>query len=278
VASTSGPGSKPPLTPILDGFGKPDGKRDAAMTDYGKQLESADFELADDVEDPNEMARRAAGKPAASPPARPTAPRPAIAAKPAPPKPLPEIALADSDVRPTLEPISETTHKHRRIPTQPPSALELELDVERPAPERPAARPATAPAPPPSSARSPSPTRPPGLASRQSPAPVRRGLFSGDRITNMLASAAVGVVIMIYPAKQLAHSYEVRTVEPMLVDLEGAIDHPLGVQAGLIAEPDKIAAQIHDGRDEVRRRYMMIWLLVGLPLGLGLGFIPRPGD
>jgi hypothetical protein len=275
VASTSGPGSKPPLTPILDGFGKPDGKRDAAMTDYGKQLESADFELADDGEDPNEMARRAAGKPAASPPARPTAPRPAIAAKPAPPKPLPEIALASPEVRPTLEPISETTHKHRRIPTQPPSALELDLDVDRPAPERPAARPATAA--PRSSAPS-SPTRPPGLASRQSPAPVRRGLFSGDRITNMLASAAVGVVIMIFPAKQLAHSYEVRTVEPMLVDLEGAIDHPLGVQAGLVAEPEKIAAQIHDGRDDVRRRYMMIWLLVGLPLGLALGFIPRPGD
>jgi hypothetical protein len=275
VASTSGPGSKPPLTPILDGFGKPDGKRDAAMTDYGKQLESADFELADDGEDPNEMARRAAGKPAASPAARPTAPRPAIAAKPAPPKPLPEIALASPEVRPTLEPISETTHKHRRIPTQPPSALELDLDVDRPAPERPAARPATAA---PRSSVPSSPARPPGLASRQSPAPVRRGLFSGDRITNMLASAAVGVVIMIFPAKQLAHSYEVRTVEPMLVDLEGAIDHPLGVQAGLVAEPEKIAAQIHDGRDDVRRRYMMIWLLVGLPLGLALGFIPRPGD
>jgi hypothetical protein len=268
---------------MLDGFGKPDGKRDAAMTDYGKQLESADFELADDEEDPNEMARRAAGKAAASAPAKPTAAKPApakpaTAAKPAPPKPLPEIALAStSDVRPTLEPISETTHKHRRIPTQPPSALALELDVERPAPERPAARPAATP-PRPSSAPSPSPTRPPGLASRQSPAPVRRGLFSGDRITNMLASAAVGVVIMIFPAKQLAHGYEVRTVEPMLVDLEGAIDHPLGVQAGLVAEPDKIAAQIHEGRDEVRRRYMMIWLLVGLPLGLALGFIPRPGD
>jgi hypothetical protein len=107
---------------------------------------------------------------------------------------------------------------------------------------------------------------------------VRRGLFSGDRITNLLASTAVGLVIMIYPAKQLAHSYELRNVEPLLVDLEGAIDHPLGVQAGLVADPQKIAAQIHEGRDNVRQRYMAIWLLVGLPIGLGLGFAPRPGD
>jgi hypothetical protein len=245
VASTAGPGSKPPPAPIVGGLGKPDGKRDAAMSDYGKQLESADFELADDAEDPSETARRAAGKPA-------------------------------SEVRPTLEPISDTTHKHRRIPTQPPMALELDLDSERSPPERSAARPTTIP--PPSSVPPPSPTRPAGHAARQSPAPVRRGLFSGDRITNMLASAAVGVVIMIFPAKQLARSYEVRVVQPLLVDLEGAIDHPLGVQAGLVAEPEKIAARIHDGRDQVRRRYMMIWLLVGLPLGLGIGFIPRPGD
>jgi hypothetical protein len=276
VASTPGPGSKPPLTPILQGFGKPDGKRDAAVSEYGKQFGGSDFELLDDAEDPSEMARRAAGKSATAS----AKPAPTASAKPAA---TPVIGTADtSDVRPTLEPISDTTHKHRRIPTQPPSAFALELDIDRPSDpaseravsERSAARPATSAA-----AGSVAPSRlPPAHASRQSPAPVRRGLFSGDRVTNLIASVAVGLVIMIYPAKQLARSYELRTVEPMLTDLDGAIDHPLGVQAGLVADPQKIAAQIHEGRDRVRQRYMMIWLLVGLPIGLGLGFAPRPGD
>lgn len=260
MASTPGPGSKPPLTPILQGFGKPDGKRDAAVSDYGKQFDNAEFELLDDVEDPSETARRAAGKSATA------------SAKPAA---APVITRADtSDVRPTLEPISDVTHKHRRIPTQPPSALVLELDIDRPPPDHAsAARPVTsAPAGPVA------PTRLPSPVSRQSPAPVRRGLFSGDRITNLLASAAVGLLIMIYPAKQLARSYELRRVEPLLADLDGAIDHPLGVQAGLVADPQKIAAQIHEGRENVRQRYMAIWLLVGLPIGLGLGVVPRPGD
>jgi hypothetical protein len=248
VANTRGPGPKPPLTPILDGFGKPDSKRDAAVSEYGKQLGDVELELLDEPEDPAELARRAAGRSAT-----------ASAGKPA----APPVS--------TLEPISEDTHKHRRIPTQPPMALELALDDhERPPPERPVVRPTTIPPGAPASS--------PSLASRQSPAPVRRGLFSGDRITNMLASAAVGVLVMIFPAKQLAHSYEVRTVEPLLAELDGAIDHPLGVQAGLVAEPEKIAAQIHEGREKVRHRYMAIWLLVGLPLGLGLGLVPRPGD
>jgi hypothetical protein len=275
VASTRGPGVKPPLTPILEGFGKPNGQRDAAMSEYGKQFTDAELELLDDAEDPSEMARRAAGKGLSGASAKPAA---KASAKPAA---EPVIATAStSDVRPTLEPIGDATHKHRRIPTQPPSALVLELDIDRPpersseppSGERSAARPATI---------SPASSAAPRMSTthgRQSPAPVRRGLFSGDRITNFLASAAVGLVIMIYPAKQLAHSYELRNVEPLLADLDGAIDHPLGVQAGLIPDPNKIAAQIHDGREHVRQRYMAIWLLVGLSIGLGLGFAPRPGD
>lgn len=257
---------------MLQGFGKPDGKRDAAVSEYGKQFADTEFELLDDAEDPSEMARRASGKSArasAKPAAR-------ASAKPAAD---PVIAPAStSGVRPTLEPISDDTHKHRRIPTQPPTALVLELDIDRPG----------APSPSEHSAARPVTSTPAGLAapmrlplshaSRQSPAPVRRRLFSSDPITNFLASTAVGLVLMIYPAKQFAHSYEVGTVEPLLTDLDGAIDHPLGVQAGLVADPQKIAAQIHEGRDHVRRRYMAIWLLVGLPIGLGLGLAPRPGD
>lgn len=255
---------------MLEGFGKPDGKREAALSEFGKQLGSADLELDDDEQDPSEMARRAAGKGTtasakpATPPSKPTA-----SAKPAA---APVVAAAStSDVRPTLEPISDDTHKHRRLPTQPPSALELDID-------RPADRPAPATTAPVAGTAVVAPRLPTAHASRQSPAPVRRGLFSSDRVTNLLASVALGLLVMVFPAKQFALRYELREVEPLLADLDGAVDHPLGVQAGLVADPQKIAAQIHEGRDHVRRRYMAMWLLVGLPIGLGLGFAPRPGD
>jgi hypothetical protein len=265
VASTSGPGSKPPLAPILDGFGRPDGKRDAALSEYGKQLENVDLEVLDEFEeDPEETARRAAGKSEAA------VAQAALAAK------LSAKTDGSADGRSSLEPISDDTHRHRRIPTQPPSALALDLDPQ--AGNWQAHAPASPPASQPSASQSSAPSKAPGLATRQSPTPVRRGLFGADRITNMLACTAVGLVLMIFPAKQLARSYEVSKVQPLLEDLEGAVDHPLGVQAGLVAAPEKIAAQIHEGREKVRRRYMAIWLLVGLPIGLGLGFAPRPGD
>jgi hypothetical protein len=247
VASTSGPGSKPPLAPILDGFGKPDGKRDAALSEYGRQMEHVDLEILDEAEeDPTEMARRAAGKT--------------------------EAAMASAALAAKLSAKSDGASDR----TQPSSNAPLALDMDDHMPVA-TARPAAEVAKPSSTSTS-SSLSIPTLGSRQSPTPVRRGLFSADRITNLLACAAVGLVIMIFPAKQLARSYEVTKVEPLLEDLQGAIDHPLGVQAGLVAAPEKIAAQIHEGREKVRQRYMAIWLLVGLPIGLGLGLAPRPGD
>lgn len=170
------------------------------------------------------------------------------------------------------------------MPTQPPSSLVLDLSsddevtqvhaVVPPAPATATATPSREPEPPAAA----TPARAPTLGSRHSPAPVRRGLFSGDRITNLLAGLAVGLLVMIFPAKKLARSYEVSEVEPLLAELDGAIEHPLGVQAGLLESPEKIAARIHAGRDKVHKRYLMIWLLVGVPIGLGLGFAPRPGD
>ena len=255
--------SKPPLTPILDGFGKPDGKRDAAMSEFGRQMENIDLEMLDEAEeDPEEMARRAAGKSAAAVASA------TLAAK---------LSAKSESAPSSLEPVSDDAHRHRSVPTQPGTSLSLDIDQQSPE-WKPQATPIPSTSTASSSGNLSASLSAPSHSSRQSPTPVRRGIFSADRITNMVGCLAVGLVIMIYPAKQLARSYEVRKVEPLLADLQGAIDHPLGVQAGLVTEPEKIAAQIHEGRDSVRQRYMAIWLLVGLPIGLGLSFAPRPGD
>lgn len=257
MSSTSGPGSKPPLAPILDGFGKPDGKRDAALSDYGRSLENVDLEVLDEFEeDPTEAMRRKSEAAVASA---------ALAAK------LSARSDGSADGRSSLEPVTDDVHPRRRVPTQPPNSAALSLDIDEQAAAWNAQQTVT-PSPTPASISAIT------LPSRQSPAPLQRGLFSADRITNLLGCLAVGLAITIFPAKQLARSYEVRNVEPLLAELDGAIDHPLGVQAGLVAAPEKIAAQIHEGREKVRRRYMMIWLLVGLPIGVALSFAPRPGD
>lgn len=179
--------------------------------------------------------------------------------------------------RPNLEPIPEQAHpaKNRRIPTQPPIAVPLEL-------ESPAA--ATVPESASVSMSESVSGKPLELALapkpvvRQSPAPVRRGLFSIDRPTNLLAGAAVGLLLTVFPAKKLAESYETRKVEPRLTELEESVDQTLAVDAGLAESPESVAASIHDGRKQVRRRFVLVWLLAGLPIGVGLGFAPRPGD
>lgn len=191
-----------------------------------------------------------------------------------------ELALDDHS-KPNLEPVSETAHppQNRRMPTGQHAAISLELeDVSIPASHA-APEPESEPEPEPDA---PNPNTPRPITSPTrvpSPSPVPAGplgLFSSDRITNLLAGAAVGLLITIIPAKKMASSYELKEVQPMLAELDGAIDHPLGVQAGLVEAPERVAARIHEKRGDTRRRYYGIWLLAGLPIGLGLGFAPRP--
>ena len=236
----------------------------STLPDLGLQLDAA--ELAEPPVQAKPKAKaRAKVKPAKVKPAE---------VKPAKVKPA-EVKPVEAKAKPSLEPVGDEAHppQNRRSPTQPHAVLQLNLDDEGgPAPtpqevSEPVAREPAQPSPPPSAARTkPSP----------SPSPKINGLFSTDRLTNILAGAAVGLIITVIPAKQLAVGYEIEEVRPLLGDLEGAIEHPLGVEAGLVERPEKIAAKITAGREHTRNRYLGIWLLAGLPLGLGLGFAPRP--
>jgi hypothetical protein len=252
VALVSGdrPGGSPPLPPPISGLAKHDERRDAAAAEYQRQLASIDLDELDD---------------APTPVAPITLPSDPEAGQDQPARSAPSREPSATR-RPNLEPIPDNAHppQNRRIPTQPPIALTLDRDV-------------------PVESANPELARPAGLAppkpySRQSPSPVRRGLFSIDRITNLLAGAAVGLLLAVFPAKKLAESYETREVEPRLADLETSVAQTLAVDAGLVESPETVEAEIHDGRKRVRRRFVLIWLFVGVPIGLGLGFAPRPGD
>jgi hypothetical protein len=187
----------------------------------------------------------------------------------APPVQTPPVAPVTLPSYPaaSTEPVSQVRPRARPMVEQArPSALALELDGGSEAP--PVAEQS-------GPARLPPPPKP---VARYSPAPVRRGLFSIDRPTNLLAGAAVGLLLSMFPAKKLAESYETREVEPLLADLETSVEQTLAVEAGLVERPEAVAARIHDGREKARRRFLMVWLFAGLPIGIGIGLAPRPGD
>jgi hypothetical protein len=195
---------------------------------------------------------------------------------------------ASSSQRAVLEPVSETAHPEtrRRAPTRPelrsealaataaqPQAAAMELAGPEPAAPEPAstATPLRVPEP------KPAPEPKLGVGANRSPSPVRvrMGLFSADRITNLLAGAAVGLLLTIVPAHKFALSHAKTLLTQPLLELNDSIDHPLAVDAGLLRKPQAIAAEIEVSREAVRSRYFSIWLMAGLPLGLGLGLVPR---
>lgn len=297
------------LPPPLTGFGEGNTERRKAATEaFGEGLASLDLDALDSALDeapeetpkadkpdrPKEMladtrfrrsqpkdARARAAEAQAKAEAEKAA-RTQAAKAAAPESPALELAL-DDEHRAHLEPVPDSAHppQNRRMPTQPglqvavPAALE-EQDTASYSTRAPVIEDEAKTASYPSVANDQIPLPPPPkVGPSPSPTPVRRGLFSYDRPTNILAGAAIGLLLTVFPAKKMAQKYEQEEVVPLITDLEGAIDHPLGVQAGLVEKPSSIAARIEEGRDKARRRFFMVWLLAGVPIGLGIGFIPR---
>jgi hypothetical protein len=204
-------------------------------------------------------------------------------------------ADAEVDERAVLEPVPDEAHSVRRHPTNPQLLTEAlaavaagrEAELELGDGAEPSRRPASKPASPPASAstaepsvadeapaiRTPEPR--PIVARSPSPVPLRMGLFSSDRPTNWLVAAAIGLLLAIVPARQLARTHAQEITTQPLLELKDAIDSPLAVDAGLLRKPAAIAAEVEAARGEVRKRFMMVWLLVGLGLGAGLGLAPR---
>jgi hypothetical protein len=253
--ATPGASSKPPA-PLAD-LRKSEAEQAAVVAEYQRQLDSVDLEALEEIEDqPTAAIDRATSSPRLyKPPSR-------------------EASVTS---RPNLEPVDEDTHRpeNRRTPTQPPDVLSLAVDgiTEEQITRAQAGASASATTNP--------QIAPPPSYSRASPSPVPAGapgLFGSDRTTNLLAGVAVGLLLVVFPAKKLAQSYETRTVTPRLTDLQTSVAQPLAVGAGLVEAPEAIVASIEASQSKTRQRFGLIWLLVGVPLGLGLGFAPRFWD
>jgi hypothetical protein len=235
------------------GFGADPQRRAAATAAYGEELGRA---LADDVDvqgllDDDE-----------------------------PTRPHPVVPQASASQRASLEPVSDDAHpdERRRVPTHPELLSEALAAVA-------AGRPPAVEAPPNPSPTTPNPTPPVlgrvpeptivGPNRSPSPAPLRMGLVSADRITNTLACVAIGLALAIIPAQKYAQSHAREVLAQPMLELNDAIEHPLAVDAGLMRKPQTIAATIESGRKQVRARFLGFWMGSGLMLGLGLGVVRR---
>ena len=254
------PGDSDKLPSPLSGFGEREEQRKAALAAYREQLGSADF---GELEDAPELE----DEPGSS--AEPQSGRDEDELEDG----IPSLVNTELSGPANLEPIGDEAHppQNRRMPTQPPQVLALDLGDDEPRAPTASTRDDPSSAPP---VKQSAPTyRRPG--SRPSPAPLRRGLFAVDRATNLLVSGAIGLFVMIIPAKKVAESYETREVEPLIAELEASIERPLGVEAGVVEDPESLATKLDAGRRKIRLRYTLIWLLGGLPIGVALGLIPR---
>jgi hypothetical protein len=240
------PPRKGELPPPVQGFGADPNRRAAANATYREELDRA---LADDADMQLDDERT---------------------------QPHPVVPASSSSTRAMLEPVSEDAHPadQRRVPTHPELLSEALAAIA--AGPRPSVTPYPA-VPEPAMAASKRVPEPAIIGPNRSPSPIRIrvGLFSTDRLTNLLASAAIGLALTIIPAQKLARAHGQALLVQPLLELTDSIEHPLGVDAGLLRKPQAIAAEIEEVRDATRTRYLSIWLLAGLAIGLGLGFVPR---
>ena len=61
-------------------------------------------------------------------------------------------------------------------------------------------------------------------------------------------------------------------------DLSKVVERPLAARAGAVKTPNEVAAELDEAYRGVRLRFVLTWFAVALPVGLALGFIPRPAS
>jgi hypothetical protein len=65
------------------------------------------------------------------------------------------------------------------------------------------------------------------------------------------------------------------TSERLESELRTAVADPIGVDEGRVRAPQVIADELGGALDDQRARYLQVWALVALPLGLMFGVLKR---
>lgn len=99
-----------------------------------------------------------------------------------------------------------------------------------------------------------------------------RGIFLGDEIANYLAGVAAASVLCLLVAFAVTRASKRESIVTLEDEISESYRLPLKVEKGDVRAPDKIQAELDELYGSARVQFMLI-LLLGVPIGLGVGRI-----
>jgi hypothetical protein len=104
-----------------------------------------------------------------------------------------------------------------------------------------------------------------------------RGLLAGDRVVSALLGLALATVIGIVVAYGWVRRDASSTCERLEGELATAVADPIGVAEARVRAPATIVGELDEALGDLRRRFLLVWLVVAAPLGIAGAAIKRPG-
>lgn len=204
------------------------------------------------------------------------------------------IDISSAEPPATLEPVAsgEPATPRNPAPHEDPPASgpgpsdDLELDLERAglsAPPRGMSAPgddrAKPPTPvPPSPADSAAATTPAASGSwvsRPAKEAAPGGFLRGDLTALGLGAAAISLAVGLAVGTARANKVERTVIDPLLTELNAAVDRPLAARAGKIRTSAQIKGDIEAAASDARSRFLVGWLLTAVPLAGAAFFVGR---
>ncbi len=123
------------------------------------------------------------------------------------------------------------------------------------------------------------PAQPAGSSHAASPAPApeRTRLLGDDAGLAGLIATAIGLVLGLVVASEVARRAERDEVTPLHVELKEAVNRPLAARAGEIRTASAVRGSLDQVHADVRSSFLLTWLVCALPVAGGLYLFRRPG-
>ncbi|MEM9453859.1 MAG: hypothetical protein AAGF11_06745 [Myxococcota bacterium] len=89
-----------------------------------------------------------------------------------------------------------------------------------------------------------------------------------DGVAALILGLGVGLVLSMVLAIQLQRTDVRDKIPPLEEELAASLSDPAGVEAGDRREVDVVEGELHEALDEIERKFLLLWLGVGLPVGV----------
>ena len=117
----------------------------------------------------------------------------------------------------------------------------------------------------------------PGSAARAMAFEEKVPLLGPDRLTAGLFGGAIGLVIGLVVAVFLSKGAASEAIAPLEAELAESLAKPAAVAAGSVRNESAISDDLESAYGDAQRSFILKFLLIGVPIGLALGRLNRPG-